>query len=116
MGHLVFPILLLLSLLPPITGCETIRAIDSLSIARNEGFIADGRTRRKEVLERLGPAQASYENGAILIYHMHMDRDGRISLLRDKRFSCDAYVLVFDAHEVLQRHSLVKHGCAPINP
>jgi hypothetical protein len=25
-------------------------------------------------------------------------------------------VMVFDADEVLQRHSLVKHGCAPATP
>jgi hypothetical protein len=25
-------------------------------------------------------------------------------------------VMVFDADEVLQRHSLVKHGCAPAAP
>jgi len=116
MGRLAFTVLSLLILLPSIFGCDTIRAVDPATIAGREGFIEDGRTRRQEILERLGPAQASYENGAILIYHVYVDKDGRIGLQRDNRFSCDAYVLVFNAQQVLQRHSLVKHGCAPVNP
>jgi hypothetical protein len=116
MGRLAFAVLSLLVLIPSIVGCDTIRAVDPATIAGREGFIEDGRTRRQEILERLGPAQASYENGAILIYHVNVDKDGRIGLQRDDRFSCDAYVLVFDAQQVLQRHSLVKHGCAPVNP
>ena len=116
MGRLAFTVLSLLILLPSIVGCDTIRAVDPVTIAGREGFIEDGRTRRQEILGRLGPAQASYENGAILIYHVHVDKDGRIGLQRDNRFSCDAYVLVFDAQKVLQHHSLVKHGCVPVNP
>lgn len=116
MGRPSLPILSLLSLLPLVAGCETIHVVDPATLAGREGFIADGRTRRQEVLDRFGPAQASYNNGTILIYHMHADEKGRIGLQRDRRFGCDAYVLVFDAHDVLERHSLVKRGCAPVTP
>ena len=92
-------------------GCETAQVIDFSLIAKQEGFIADGKTRKKEVLDRFGPAQSSYENGALFVYHVHLDERGSINLRRDKRVRCDAYVLVFDEHDVLERHSLVKNGC-----
>lgn len=92
-------------------GCETARVVPSAEIVKQEGFIVEGKTRKKEVLDRFGPAQSSFESGALLIYHVQLDEQERIHLRRDKRFRCDAYVIVFDSHDVLERHSLVKNGC-----
>lgn len=77
--RLSLQVLALLILLQYIAGCgsETVRAVDRAELAGREGFINDGRTRRLEVLERLGPANATFENGAILIYHVVADESGR---------------------------------------
>ncbi len=111
MGSLIRRSLVLVMAAAFLSACETARVIDPATLREHEGFIADGKTRKKEVLDRFGPARSSYENGAILVYHVHLDGQGRIGLRRDERLRCDAYVLVFDAHDVLERHSLVKNGC-----
>jgi hypothetical protein len=85
--------------------------VDPESIRKHEGFIVDGKTTRQDVQDRFGPAQSVFEHGAILIYHVNLDDQGRISLRQSSRGSCDAYVLVFDRDNVLERHSLVKNGC-----
>jgi len=110
-GYSSFTYILLLILLSSIAGCKTVIAVDPLTIAGREGFIVDGRTQKQEILERLGQAQKSYENGAILIYHVQMMRDGRLGLRQDKHSQCDAFVMVFGDDGVLTRHSYVKHGC-----
>lgn len=112
MGRISSSFLMSLIILPAIAGCQTVTAVDPATITGGEGFIVDGRTRRQEVLERLGEEQMSFENRAILIYHVHMTADGRIDLQRDARIPCDAYVLVFDSDGVLVRHSYIKHGCS----
>jgi hypothetical protein len=90
-------------------GCVTARKVDSSTIGKYEGFIQDGTTTKQEVLDRLGPARSEYESGRILIYHVYLQDDGRMTL--DKKGTCHACVLVFDADNVLERHSLVKYGC-----
>ena len=90
-------------------GCVTARKVDSSTISKYEGFLHDGKTTKQEVLDRLGPAQSGYESGRILIYHVYLQDDGRMTL--DKKGTCHACVLVFDADDVLERHSLVKYGC-----
>lgn len=90
-------------------GCVTARKVDSSTISKYEGFIQDGTTTKQEVLDRLGPARSEYESGRILIYHVYLQDDGRMTL--DKKGTCHACVLVFDADNVLERHSLVKYGC-----
>ncbi len=92
-------------------GCVTAQKVDSTAISKHEGFVADGKTTKKEVQDRFGPAQSVYEQGAILVYYVNLDDHGRISLRQNKNSSCDAYVLVFDDHDLLERHSLVKNGC-----
>jgi hypothetical protein len=104
-GLLSFVVLALLC------GCQTARMVDPTVISKQEGFIADGKTTKKEVQDRFGPAQSVYEQGTILVYHVNLDDHGRISLRQNKNSSCDAYVLVFDDHDLLERHSLVKNGC-----
>jgi hypothetical protein len=90
-------------------GCVTARKVDSSTIRKYEGFISDGKTTKQEVLDRLGPAQSDYESGRVLIYHVYLQDDGRMSL--KEKGTCHACVLVFDADNVLERHSLVKYGC-----
>ena len=90
-------------------GCVTARKVDSSTMSKYEGFIHDGKTTKQEVLDRLGPAQSDYESGRIFIYHVYLQDDGRMTL--DKKGTCHACVLVFDADNVLERHSLVKYGC-----
>jgi hypothetical protein len=94
-----------------LSGCVTAQKVDSTAISKHEGFVADGKTTKKEVQDRFGPAQSVYEQGAILVYYVNLDDHGRISLRQKKNSSCDAYVLVFDDHDLLERHSLVKNGC-----
>lgn len=92
-----------------LAGCVTARKVDSSTMSKYEGFIQDGTTTKQEVLDRLGPARSEYESGRILIYHVYLQDDGRMSL--HKKGTCHACVLVFDADNVLERHSLVKYGC-----
>ncbi len=87
----------------------TARKVDSSTMSKYEGFIQDGKTTKQEVLDRLGPAQSDYESGRILIYHVYLQDDGRMTL--DKKGTCHACVLVFDMDNLLERHSLVKYGC-----
>jgi len=87
----------------------TARKVDSSTMSKYEGFIRDGTTTKQEVLDRLGPARSGYESGRILIYHVYLQDDGRLTL--NGKGTCHACVLVFDADNVLERHSLVKYGC-----
>lgn len=91
-------------------GCATVQRLDPGTASRYEGFVRDGSTAKQEVLGRLGPAQSSYENERILIYHVFLDKDDRMNLY-DGGGTCTACVLVFDNDDVLEKHSLVKHGC-----
>lgn len=111
MRSVFFASLMVLPACAFLLGCETARVVPSAEIVKQEGFIVEGKTRKQEVLDRFGPAQSTFESGALLIYHVQLDERGRINLRRDKRFRCDAYVLVFDSNDVLERHSLVKNGC-----
>lgn len=92
-----------------VAGCSTIRPVDAPTLRRYEGFIQDGSTTRQEIENRLGNAQSVYESGRILIYHVYLHKDGRMSLTRSG--TCHACVLVFDKDGTLERHSLVKDGC-----
>lgn len=92
-------------------GCQTARRVDPEGIRKQEGFIVDGQTTKQDVQGRFGPAQSVYDHGSVLIYHVNLDDQGHISLRQRSKGSCDAYVLVFDRGNVLERHSLVKNGC-----
>lgn len=92
-----------------LTACVTARKLDPSISSRYGGFIRDGSTTKNEFLDRLGSADSIYENGRIFIYHVYPQDDGRMNL--KKGGTCHACVLVFDKDDVLERHSLVKHGC-----
>jgi hypothetical protein len=90
-------------------GCVTAQKIDLSTSGKYEGFIHDGATAKQEIQDRLGSPHGIYENGRIFIYHVYLLDDGRMNLKGDG--TCHACVLVFDKNDVLERHSLVKHGC-----
>ena len=90
-------------------GCVTAQKVDPSTVSKYEGFIHDGETTKQEIQDRLGPAQSIYENGGILVYYVYLQDDGRMNLNGPGK--CHACVLVFDKDNVLERHSLVKHGC-----
>lgn len=90
-------------------GCVTAQKVDPSTVSKYEGFIHDGETTKQEIQDRLGPAQSIYENGGILVYYVYLQDDGRMNLKGTG--TCHACVLVFDKDNVLERHSLVKHGC-----
>lgn len=96
-------------LVAPIIGCwGTVRNFDKLSTSKYEGFIHDGNTTKKEIIDRLGPAHSIYENGKILIYNVYL-KDGRMTL--EGNYKCHALVLLFDENNVLKRHRLIRYGC-----
>lgn len=90
-------------------GCMTAQKIDPSVANKYEGFISDSKTAKQEVQDRLGSATSVYEDGRILIYYVHLQDDGRMNLTGSG--TCHALVLVFDKDDLLERHSLVKHGC-----
>jgi hypothetical protein len=90
-------------------GCVTAQTVAPATVSKYEGFIQDGKSTKQEIEDRLGPAQSSYENGRILIYYTHLEDDGRMNLKGSG--TCYACVMVFDKESLLERHSLVKHGC-----
>jgi hypothetical protein len=102
-------ILLLIIFASCLGGCVTAKKVDTATTSKYEGFIKDGKTTRQEIQDRLGPCNSVYEKGRILVYHVYLEDDGRMNL--KGRGTCYACVLVFDINNVLERHSLVKHGC-----
>ena len=87
----------------------TVKSVDPPTLSKYEGFLRDGKTTQQEVQDRLGAAPSVYEGGRILVYHVYLQDDGRVK--RKGPGTCHACVLVFDRNNVLERHSLVKHGC-----
>jgi len=102
-------ILLMVIVVGCLGGCVTAQKVDPSRVSKYEGFIQDGKTTKQEIQDRLGSAQSSYENGRILIYHVYLEDDGRMNLKGSG--TCHACVMVFDKDSLLERHSLVKHGC-----
>ena len=90
-------------------GCVTARKVDPPTLSKYEGFLRDGNTKKREIQDRLGPAQSVYENGRILVYHVYLQDDAHMNL--NGTGTCHACVLVFGKDDVLELHSLVKHGC-----
>lgn len=92
-------------------GCSSIGSLDQSQTAKYQGFLHDGKTTKQEVLDRLGSARSSYEDGRILVYYVYLGEDGRVSFTARYGGTCHGCVLVFDAGDVLARHSLVQYGC-----
>jgi hypothetical protein len=90
-------------------GCTTTERIDPSLAVKYDGFIRDGQTIKSQVEARLGPPHSVFEQGKILIYRVYLDESGRMNF-RGKG-DCHVCVLVFDDDNVLERHSIIKHGC-----
>ena len=90
-------------------GCMTVQKLDSSLAIKYEGFTHDGKTTKQEVQDRLGRPSSIYEDGRIIVYHVYLKKDERLSLQAEG--ACYACILVFDKDNILERHSLVKHGC-----
>ena len=72
------------------------KAIDqSFEIERFE-FLQDGKTKRQEIIDRLGKTRWSYENDRILVYW---------TIDRGKWYHI---VLIFDQNNKLEKHGLVR--------
>lgn len=72
-------------------------------------FIADGRTRREELLLKFGEPSASFEDARIVAYRLRRDDGGYLLSRWRENWAGVHYslVLVFDAGGLLQRHALV---------
>ena len=82
-------------------------------------FLEDGRTKKEDVLIKLGIPSAQFEGELILTYRMMLDekegllvvtreldrKDPRLAQWRDAEYNL---VLVFDEQHILQKHSLIK--------
>ncbi len=98
-----------------IGGCsQKVVTIDKRLVSEHFKFIHDGSTSQKEILNRLGEPANQYENGRILTYLLHEDRNYQLNLVnsfivgRNIRNVYYNLVLVFGADYVLERHSLVR--------
>ena len=90
-------------------ACMAVKSVDPPTLSKYEGFLKDGKTTKQEIQDRLGSAPSVYEGGRILVYHVYLQDDGRVKLKGPG--DCHACVLVFDKDDVLERHSMVNHGC-----
>lgn len=88
----------------------SVQRLDPAMAGRYEGFLQDGSTTKQEILGRLGLPSSSYDNEKVLIYRVALDEDGRMNMFSGGG-TCHACVLVFSDDGLLERHSLVKHGC-----
>jgi hypothetical protein len=73
-------------------------------------FLADGMTRREEVLAKLGPPSARFEDSRILAYRLASDDGGYLLATSSGSWAGTDFnlMLVFDRDDVLQRHSLIQ--------
>ncbi len=73
-------------------------------------FLADGATRRDEVLARLGPPSARFEDSRVLAYRLASDEGGYRLAASSGSWAGTDYnlMLVFDGDGVLKRHALVR--------
>lgn len=90
-------------------GCQTTQRVDTSLAEKYDGFIRDRETTKHQVETQLGSPNSVFEQGRILIYRVYLHEDGRMNLkgIGD----CHVCVLVFDKDDVLERHSIIKHGC-----
>lgn len=89
-------------------GCSDVVPVDEQTLSEAFPFIRDGRTKKQEVLGRLGAPDNQYESGRIITYLAGMDdRSGhwRVGLYFRARYTL---VLVFGPDDLLERHSLVR--------
>jgi hypothetical protein len=107
------PTFLLLLLL---AGCATTRSPAGGSVEKTFlEFLEDGKTTRQMVILKLGQPSATFEGERILTYRIGSDENGYFVLDRhpdwlvryDWTGTKFSLVLIFDEHDVLQKHSMV---------
>lgn len=96
-----------------LSACATspVAPVEPGQVMRKLGFLRNGETTRREVLDRMGTTLASYEKDAMLTYLLYGDELGGFSVgappARGTLRGEYSLVLVFDAQDVLRKHSLV---------
>ena len=105
-----------------LSGCSPTpktRVIEDASNSERIPFIREGVTTREEIMTRLGAPVSFYENQRIVIYWMHENKTGKFQVVPQRAMPIDPeggitwklglhnLVLVFDDHNILERHSLV---------
>jgi hypothetical protein len=105
-------VLLAALLLASLCACGTpVGSVSSEEAGRKLGFLRDGETTRREVIERLGEPLAvhTFDRDAMLAYRLFENELGRFSTAWPPRSRGREYevVLQFDDRGVLRRHALV---------
>lgn len=74
------------------------------------GYLEDGKTKKADILWRLGPPSDSFEEGRIVIYRM-VFRDKKGITPIPKWFLVGKYQLLmkFNANKVFERHKLLEN-------
>ncbi len=75
-------------------------------------FLEDGKTRKEDVLTRLGPPSERFGEGRIVTYQFRVDSKTGIHIVPLNLFAgrYPQLVLVFDRSGILRRHALVDIG------
>ena len=94
---LIFLIFLLLIVVLAFSCAPARRVIGPQLESESFEYLQDGKTKRQEIIDRLGHPLHSYENGRIVIYSWF-----------DKESKGYDIVLVFNEDNVLERHSVVR--------
>lgn len=94
---------------------------DENFIRSNMPFIADGTSRREEIILKLGEPNWVFEDGRILTYRVLIDKKGNLTPVSNDNnkstkdmattrmlpYRTYSLVLVFDKRSVLEKHSLI---------
>ena len=97
-----------------VAGCatSTVAPEDPQVVSEALPFIRDGKTPRKEILNRLGEPDYRHEGGRILAYKMWMcameEQRPMIAETRCRDPGVYNLVLVFGPNNLLERHSMVR--------
>lgn len=89
-------------------GCATVTPSSSRTWLT---FLEDGRTTRETIVHQLGAPLGTYDGERILSYTLGGDKDEGYIVVNASIASPDTkynLVLVFDEHDVLARHALIR--------
>jgi len=95
------------------SACSTspVAPVDPAQVMQKFGFLRDGATTRQEVVDRMGAPHATYEKNSMVTYVVFGNELGNfnVGIPPSRGSSRGEYtlVLVFDARDVLNKHSLV---------
>lgn len=107
-----------------LSGCGTTpktRSVEPVELSERIPFIRNGITPRQEFLNRLGEPRSTYESNSVVIYWMQEVLGEQLRPVTRRKFPRHMdgttgqgweeghydLVLVFDANDILQQHSLV---------